>query len=384
MADETRSTVLMALAANTGVAIAKLLAGLVTGSAAMLSEAAHSVADTVNEVFLLVSLRRSERPADRTHPFGYGKERFFYSLLAAIGIFLSGAAFSAYQGVTALLSTGTSEPPSPVQFAAIYVVLALSLLFEGVSLRKALIQVRGEAKAANRPFLKFVLTSPDHTVKTVASEDTVAVLGILAAVAGTALHQLTGAEAWDGVASLIIAMMLAYIAFVLGRDTKELLIGEAADPVVRATAHAVITSHPEIVAVKEILTMQLGPHSVLVGARVQFEDDLTARRVELVCTDIEADMLQRVPALTQVFLDPSRVSTEDHERVTRNVQRTLADVHALNGDDGVDSLRLPRSRSARRIRSIEPQRKPDADSGKPQVRRRSATAIGSEPHQPGN
>jgi cation diffusion facilitator family transporter len=350
-ADETRSTVLVALAANAGVAIAKLGAGLLTGSAAMLSEAAHSVADTTNEVFLLLSLRRSERPADRTHPFGYGKERFFYSLLAAIGIFLSGAAFSAYQGVTALLSTGTSPPPSAVEFVAIYAVLAVSLVFEGASLRKALIQVRREAKLANRQFLTFVLRSPDPTVKTVASEDTVAVLGIGAAFGGTVLHQLTGAEAWDGIASLIIAAMLAYVAFILGRDTKELLIGEAADPVVRATAHAVIRSHPEIVAVKEMLTMQLGPNSVLVGARVQFEDDLTALRVELVCSDIEMEMMQRIPVISQVFLDPSRVTNDDRERVAHHVQRTLDDVHRLNGAGGVDQLRLPRSRSARRIRS---------------------------------
>ena len=196
--DQTRGTVVLALAANIGVAVIKLAAGLFTGSAAMLSEAAHSVADTMNEVFLLVSLRRPERPADRTHPFGYGKDRFFYALLAAMGIFLSGTAFSAYQGVSALLASGTAKQPSLLDFVVSYVVLGVSLLLEGASLRKAATQVRQEARHANRSFFIFVLRSPDPTVKTVAGEDSVAVIGVLTAAAGTALHQLTGSEVTTG------------------------------------------------------------------------------------------------------------------------------------------------------------------------------------------
>ena len=351
MADQTRGTVVLALAANIGVAVIKLAAGLFTGSAAMLSEAAHSVADTMNEVFLLVSLRRSERPADRTHPFGYGKERFFYALLAAMGIFLSGAAFSAYQGVSALLSSGTAKQPSLLDFVVSYVVLGVSLFLEGASLRKAATQVRQEARHANRSFFIFVLRSPDPTVKTVAGEDSVAVIGVLAAAAGTALHQLTGVEAWEGVASLVIAVLLGYVAVILGRDTKELLIGESADPVVRATAFATITSHPEITGVKEILTMQLGPASVLVAARVQFEDDLNAHRVQLVCTGIEIELRERIPELTQVFLDPSEVTTGDLDRTLQSERQTLDDIDQLNGPGGVAGLQLPRSRSARRISS---------------------------------
>jgi cation diffusion facilitator family transporter len=354
MPDKTRGTVVLALAANVGVAVIKLAAGLLTGSAAMLSEAAHSVADTMNEVFLLVSLRRSERPADHTHPFGYGKERFFYALIAAIGIFLSGAAFSAYQGVSALLSSGTAKQPSLPEFLIIYIVLGVSLILEGASLRKATAQVRQEARNANRGVLTFVLRSPDPTVKTVAGEDSVAVIGVLTAAAGTALHQVTGVEAWEGAASLVIAVLLGYVAVILGRDTKELLIGESADPVVRATAYATITSHPEITGVKEILTMQLGPTSVLVAARVQFEDNLNARRVQLVCTDIEEEMRQRMPELTQIFLDPSEVTTDDLHRTRQRERQVLNDVDQLNGPDGVARLRLPRSRSARRIASSGP------------------------------
>src|ERR1700712_4173880 len=212
MADEARGTVLVALGANVGVAAAKLAAGVFTGSASLLSEAAHSIADTVNEVFLLLSLNRAQRPGDDTHPFGYGKERFFYSLLAAIGIFLSGAAFSAYQGVSAIVS-GTEAQPSSGEFLVLYIVLAVSLALEATSLRRALLQVHAEAKQAKRRFIAYVLRSPDPTVKTVASEDSVAVLGVLAALAGTVLHEATGAEAWEGAASLLIAVLLGYVAF---------------------------------------------------------------------------------------------------------------------------------------------------------------------------
>jgi cation diffusion facilitator family transporter len=349
VADETRGTVLVALGANIGVAVAKIAAGVLTGSAALLSEAAHSVADTLNEVFLLLSLKKSERPADRTHPFGYGKERFFWSLLAAIGIFLSGAGFSAYQGVKAVLDSGEAKMPSGTEFLAIYVVLGLSLVLEGTSLRKAIVQVRAEAKAVNRRLIPFVLRSPDPTVKTVASEDSVAVLGVFTALGGTLLHQLTGHEYWDGVASLFIAVLLSYVAFALGRDTKELLIGEAADPAVRVAAFQCLTEHPEIVAVKEMLTMQLGPNAVLVGARVQFADDLTAQRIEAVCTEIETDMHERMPALTQVFLDPSRVSKEDTARMRRAFTSTLDDLEEIEGPESVEWLRRPRTRPGRHL-----------------------------------
>lgn len=351
MSDETRGTVVVALAANVAVAAAKLAAGLLTGSAAMLSEAAHSFADTLNEVFLLVSLRRSARPADRIHPFGYGTERFFWSLLAAVGIFVSGAGFAAYQGVEAIAGSDERQP-STFEFLAIYVVLAVSLVLEGASLRKALRQVAAEARAAGRSFVKYVIRSPDPTVKTVASEDTIAVVGVLVAFSGTLLHQLTGAAAWDGVASLVIAALLAYIAVVLGRDTKELLIGEAADPVVRTTAYAVISSYPEIVAVQEILTMQLGPSAVLLAARVQFDDDLRAADVEMVATDVEDVLRQRLPDIAHVFIDPSRVTADDLVALGEHVTDGLADIAVLNGPGGVAALDLPvRTRPGRRLRT---------------------------------
>ena len=351
MASETRSTVLFALLANIGVAVAKGIGGAVSGSSALMSEAAHSVADTLNEVFLLFSLSRSQRPADRDHPFGYGKERFFWSLLAAVGIFVTGAGYSAYQGISAL--TGHSKMPSTAEFVVIYVVLAFSLLLEGLSLRKAVRQVRDEAASARRGVLKFVRRSPDPTVKTVASEDSVAVVGVGVATLGTLLHQLTGQEVWDGCASLFIACLLGYVAFVLGRDTKALLIGQAADPAVRLSAFDVLHARTEVVAIKEMLTMQLGPSSVLVAARVQFAPDLTADQLATVCDGIEAEMRDRVPDLVQIFLDPSTLATGDRERGAAALQSTTAEVLDLEGEQGVRRARtatVSRAMAGRRSR----------------------------------
>ena len=332
MASETKGTVVVALGANLGIAFAKSIGGVITGSSSLLSEAAHSFADTFNEVFLLLSLKKGDKPADRTHPFGYGKERFFWSLLAAVGIFVSGAGFSLYQGIRALV--GRQPEPSTRDFTIVYVVLAVSLVLESGSLAKALTQVRRGAAQANRTALDFVRSSPDPTVKTVASEDTVAVLGVGVALVGTVLHQLTRNKLWDGLASLVIAGLLAYVAFVLGRDTKELLIGESADPKVRLSAYDVLVSSEQVVAVKELLTMQLGPAAILVAARVEFDGDLLARELEQVCTELADEMRRRTPDISQVFLDPSRLEPGDVERAQAAVARTAAELHELEGGTG--------------------------------------------------
>jgi cation diffusion facilitator family transporter len=345
MASETRGTVLAALAANLAVAAAKGVGGAVTGSSALLSEAAHSVADTMNEIFLLLSLRKAERPADRTHPFGYGKERFFWSLLAAVGIFVSGAGFSAYQGVEALGNRG-EEPPSSGSFLVVYAVLVVALVLEGLSLAKALRQVRSEAAQAHRRSMDFIRRSPDPTVKTVASEDTVAVVGVLIALVGTLLHQVTGDELWDGVASLLIAALLAYIAVVLGRDTKELLIGEAADPALRLGAYDALRSRPEVAGVGELLTMQLGPTSVLVVGRVQLVEGLAAEDVVRLANEVEDTIRSRHADVASFFVDPGGATPEEVRAVQDRFAPTVDEVRALDGEAALPATF--RSRTVRR------------------------------------
>ena len=195
--EASRPTVLIAGAANLTIGVAKLAAGLVSGSAAMKAEAAHSFADTLNQVFLLTALQRSRKPADREHPFGYGMERYFWSLLAAVGIFVLGGSFAIYQGVEVLFG-GRHDAGSPTWS---YVVLGVAFVLDGFSLLRALWQLRQEARARESSIGRHLLHDAEPALRAVVFEDSVALLGVLLAAAGLALQQATGSAIWDGAAS---------------------------------------------------------------------------------------------------------------------------------------------------------------------------------------
>jgi cation diffusion facilitator family transporter len=295
---ESKKTIYAALAANFAIAVAKLLAGLIGGSSAMLAEAAHSIADTMNQVFLLVSLSLGDRRPDEEHPFGYGKERFFWALLAAVFIFVSGAVFSLFEGVRTIIG-GLEETAFPITYA----VLGFSLVAEGISLLRAVSQVRGEASSAGKPLSLYLSQSNDPTVRTVLYEDSAAVTGVVLALVGVGLHQLTGNRLWEGLASMAIGVLLVLVAYTLGRDTKHLLIGEAARPEQRDQLRAVISRHPEVEEVLELLTMYLGPTDLLVAVRLDLRDDLNAREVEELSNRIDQELREVDPTVSQVFLD---------------------------------------------------------------------------------
>ncbi|MFI1832801.1 cation diffusion facilitator family transporter [Streptomyces olivaceoviridis] len=288
----TKITVLVALAANLVIAVAKAVGGVLAGSPALLSEAAHSVADSLNEVFLLAALRRSRRPADARHPFGYGKERFFWSLLAAVGIFVMGGCFSFFQGVEAL-GSHTEEKFSG--YVAGLIVLGVALVAEGVSLLRALHQVRrqGGGLGALR----------DPALRTVVAEDGTAVLGVTLALVGMALHMVTGQVAWEASASLAIGVLLVYVAFRLGRDARTQLIGEAADPELTGRIRALLRAQPEIDSVEALFTMKMGLDSTLVAARVDLVPGLDSERVEEVAVRIKRSLARTFPDADQIFLD---------------------------------------------------------------------------------
>jgi cation diffusion facilitator family transporter len=306
--EESTGTVIVALIANLAIAAAKITAGLIGGSSAMLAEGAHSVADTTNQVFLLASLRLSKKAPDDTHPFGYGKERFFWSLLAAVGIFVSGAVFSIYEGVHGLLS-GESEVAG---YLLSYAVLLVSFIAEGTSWLKAVRQLRGEAREAGRGLVEHVRLSSDPTVKTVFSEDTAALIGLLLAALGLGLHQLTGQAYWDSGAAIAIGVLLAVVAYLLGRDTKEMLIGEAAPAPLREGIQRELADHPEVDRVIEVRTMLLGPDALLVAARLDMNDELGAAEVEDSTDAIAAALQQKFPQVREVYLDvTSRGAAKD-------------------------------------------------------------------------
>jgi cation diffusion facilitator family transporter len=299
MHSESKKTILAAMGANFAIAVAKAAAGLLGRSPALLAEAAHSVADTMNQVFLLVSLSLGDRKPDEEHPFGYGKERFFWAFLAAVFIFVSGAVFSLYEGLHTLLGGGLVE----TTFVILYAVLGFSLLAEGLSLYRAVTQVRGEARAEGERVSSYLRRSTDPTVRTVLFEDSAAVTGVVLALLGVALHQLTGKTLWEGLASVAIGLLLVVVAYVLGRDTKGLLIGEAARPEERKLLREVIAAHPEVEEVLELLTMHLGPNALLVAVRLDLRDDLTAGQVEHLSNQIDHELRHAVREVSQVFLD---------------------------------------------------------------------------------
>jgi cation diffusion facilitator family transporter len=301
--EDSTGTVLLAGGANLAIAVAKLVAGFLTGSSAMLAEGAHSVADTVNQLFLLTALSRSKKPADAQHPFGYGMERYFWSLLAAVGIFVLGAGFSIYEGIHSLLH------PEPVESVVVaYVVLGVSFLFEGASWLKAVLQLRREAGDRGVGVFQHVFTTPDPTVKTVAFEDTAALVGILLAVLGITLHVVTGSGVWDGLASIAIGVLLVGVAVSLGSSSKRNLIGEAMPPSVRDGLTEIINDSVGVTVVVELLTMRLGPGDVLVAARVDVEDTFTGDDLERVADAVERRIRDRYPEVRHVFLDPTKAT----------------------------------------------------------------------------
>ena len=308
MPSESKTTVAYAFGANLVIAAAKTAGGIMTGSVALLAEAAHSLADTMNQVFLFVSLHLGDRPPDEEHPFGYGKERFFWAFLAAVFIFVAGAAFSFIEGIRALFAEGGDE-----SFLVSYIVLAVALVAEGTSLYRAIQQTSDEARRAGRGLRQHLKLSKDPTTKVVVLEDSAAVTGIAFAAASIGMHQLTGAHQWDAVGSVLIGVLLSYVAYRLGKDTKALLLGEAALPEERDAIRDAIVAQDEVTAVHELLTMAVGPDHLLVAARADFDDELSGREIEAVSARIDRAVRDAVPAVRQLFLDPTSRQEMDHE-----------------------------------------------------------------------
>ena len=322
---ESTLTVVLALLVNLTIGIMKLIAGLITGSAAMLAEAAHSVADTLTEALLLTALRRSERPADRDHPFGYGKERYFWSLLAAVSIFASGAVFSFYEGFDAIFG----EPVEQESPLVAYIVLAIAFALESVSWAQAVRQTRREAKRENRTFFELLRQSDDPTSKTVLFEDSAALIGLLVAFAGIGLHQLTGSQLADGIASVLIGLLLAVVAYLLGRTNRGLLIGRQADPVLVRAVGARLREAREVEAVVDLLTMTIGTDSVLLCARLDFDNSLGAADLERACVRIDGELRAEFPDLREIFLEP--VPRNDPELRARVLARYGTELHGGAG-----------------------------------------------------
>jgi cation diffusion facilitator family transporter len=298
-AGASRRTVIIALAANAVIAVVKLAGGLVSGSTALLAEAAHSLADTVNQTFLLGSISLAGREPTEAQPFGHGQQRYIWTFMAAVSMFVAGATFAVGYGVIELVRGGGESGG----FGIAWITLAIAVLAEGTSWVRALRQTRREAREGGLPLWRHVRESRDPNVKMVLFEDSAALVGVAIAAGGIALHQITGAAAFDAGASILIGVLLIGVAAWMARDTAPPLAGASATPRERARIEEVIEGHDGVAGLLELLTMVLGPNALLVAARIDLEDELRGDEVEQVASRLDDAIREAVPDVTEVFLD---------------------------------------------------------------------------------
>jgi cation diffusion facilitator family transporter len=289
--------VIAALAANLGIAIAKFAAFLITGSASMLAEAVHSVADTGNEILLLIGSGRSRRQRTELHPFGFGRERYFYAFVVAVMLFTVGAVFSIYDGIHKILH------PEPVRSPVVaFVVLGVCAVLESFSLRTAVRESSHER--GDRPWHSFIRHTKSPELPVVLLEDMAALLGLGFAFTGVLLSELTHDGAWDGAGSVAVGLLLACAAFVVGTEMKSLLIGESASADVSASIVNALEDGPERFRVIHLRTSHVGPESLLVTAKIAVPGWLTAATLAAGIDAAEKRVRDAVPIAETIYLEP--------------------------------------------------------------------------------
>ena len=305
----SKTVIYAALAGNLLIAVTKFVAAFFTGSSAMLSEGVHSLVDTGNGSLLLYGLRRASRPADRIHPFGHGREVYFWSFIVALLVFALGAGVSFYEGVLHILD------PEPIQNVRItYIVLGLCVLFEGGSWLVALKEFR--LAKGKRGYIEAVRLSKDPSVFTILFEDTAALLGLFIAFIGIAAAQYFEMPVFDGVASIGIACILGLTAIFLARESKGLLMGEPASPEIHNKLQAIAAVDPAVRAVNGVLTVHLGPTQIVANLSLEFEDEATAPEIEDCVARLETAIKSSVPEVIAVFVKPQTPATYAQQRAT--------------------------------------------------------------------
>ena len=292
-------TVIVALLANLLVAVAKTIAAGITRSASLTAEAAHSWADTGNEVFLVVANRRSARPPDRAHPLGHGREAYVWSLFAAVGLFVAGGAVAITHGVNEL------RTPSPADdFAVGYLVLGLSFVLEGTSFVRSVQQARTGATVMERDLIEHVLATSDPTLRAVFAEDAAALVGLILATAGLAARQATGSPVPDAIGSILIGVLLAGVAVLLINRNRRFLVGQEADPRVRTAVLAALLAHPEVARVTYLRLEIVGPQRISVIGDVDLTGDDPESHVAVRLRALEAK-ISSSPAVVGALLSLS-------------------------------------------------------------------------------
>lgn len=312
----SKKVIFAALAGNSLIAVTKLAAAIFTGSSAMLSEAIHSAVDTGNQGLLLYGLKRSGRAADRQHPFGYGMELYFWAFVVALLIFAVGSGVSIYEGIHKITD------PHPLTSVYInYIVLGLAIVFEAGAWYVAFREFRHQQ--GSRTLWRAIRASKDPSIFAVLLEDTAALLGLVIALVGIYLGEALGIPELDGVASVLIGLLLAAIAILLAVETKGLLVGESADPRLVERLQLTAGKSPGVRQVNEVLTMHLGPRDILLNLSVDFRDSLTAEEIEEEIEAMERRIRKAVPEVKRIFVEAQ--SRQSHRREKTRFQREIQD-----------------------------------------------------------
>ena len=298
----TRNVVYAALAGNVLVALIKFFAAALTGSSAMISEGVHSLVDTINEWLLLYGLNRADKPADASHPFGYGRELYFWSFIVALLVLALGAGISFYEGVTHI------QHPEPIEHSQInYLVLIGAYVCEIGSFWMGFKAFR--AAKGTQTYYKAFRSSKDPSIFVVLFEDIAALLGLLIATLGIVASQVLNRPTLDGVASIGISLVLVVSSLLLARETKQLLIGEAANPNVRESILRIASKDPDISVVNGVMTVQMGPRQIIAAMSAEFRDELSTTQIEHCITRIETAIKLANLDVTTLFVKPQTAET---------------------------------------------------------------------------
>ncbi|WP_248961786.1 cation diffusion facilitator family transporter [Sphaerisporangium perillae] len=295
--------IIAALSANLAIAVAKFVAFLFTGSSSMLAESVHSVADSGNQALLLLGGKRSQKRENRRHPFGYGRERYFYAFVVAVVLFTIGAAFSLYEGVEKIMHPHHVESPIWA-----FGVLIFAIIAEGFSFRTAILESR--TLKGDHSWFTFIRRAKAPELPVVLLEDLGALLGLVFALFGVAMAVVTGDGVWDGIGTLMIGVLLAIIAVILAIETKSLLIGESATPEVEDKICEALEGAPEVSRVIHLRTLHLGPEELLVAAKIAVEHDDTAADVAKGIDEAERRIREAVPIAKVIYLEPDLYRAE--------------------------------------------------------------------------
>jgi cation diffusion facilitator family transporter len=299
--DESRKAIVAAFLANLGIAIAKLVGFVITGASSMLAESIHSLADTGNQGLLVLGGRQAARPATPEHPFGYGRDRYFWAFVVALVLFLVGGLFAIYEGVDKL------RHPHDISSPAVALgILGVALVLEAFSLRTAVRAAR--PSLAGRTWAQFIRRSKSPELPVVLLEDLGALVGLAFAFAGVTLAVITDEPRFDGAATLAIGVLLVVIAAILVVEMKSLLIGESATPEDRGRIQAAIAGTPHVRRVLEMRTLHLGPDELLVAAKIEFDRDLALPALATAINDCEARIRATVPIARVIYLEPDLLS----------------------------------------------------------------------------